>query len=66
VISVAARAATAKLFSGAASSAAAVAGDAKPKFRFNVFHGEQCSPVSFYSAFQGPITSTPVYEKRLF
>jgi len=40
VVSVAAGAGTAKLFSGAASSAAAVARDAKPKFRFNAFNGE--------------------------
>jgi hypothetical protein len=65
VVLVVALAGTAKLFSGAASSAAEVAGDAKPKFRFNVFHGEQRSPVCSYSAFQA-ITSTPVYEKRLF
>jgi hypothetical protein len=47
VVSVAAGACTAKLFSCGAGCASAVAADGKFKFTFKAFHGEDSSPIGF-------------------
>jgi len=67
VVLVAAGAGTAKLFSGAASSAATVALNVDLKFRFKVFHGERCSPIGFdFQAFQVPLPAHSYYKNVYF